>query len=213
MDPVLCRVCGQALRNRTSLRQHELRHSKQGLYSCCNKTFFSKGTLKRHQCHQHAETCPYVCDVCGKSFALQTDLRRHKARESDKFKCDICGFKAESEGALVDHLTMHVDDEESKRHQCPICLKRFRFQSNLSRHSKKHSTELYSCFNCDKTFKSEETLRVSSSIGRQMADAGTWISVDLRSWSLYVTLFNRLDRYRHFIYISSHKNVTQVHAN
>ena len=38
---------------------------------------------------------------------------------------------------------MHVDDEESKRHQCPICLKRFRFQSNSNRHSKKHSTELY----------------------------------------------------------------------
>ena len=94
MDPVLCRVCGQAFRNRSLLWQHELRHSKQGLYSCCNKTFFLKGTLKRHQCHQHAETCPYACDVCGKSFALQTDLRRHKARESGKLKytCDICGF-------------------------------------------------------------------------------------------------------------------------
>ena len=103
-----------------------------------------------------------MCDVCGKSFALQTDLRRHKARESGKlkYKCDICGFKAESKVALVDHLTMHVDDEESKQHQCPICLKLFRFHSNLSRHSKKHSTELYSCTNCDKTFKSEETLRV-----------------------------------------------------
>ena len=161
MDPVLCRVYAQAFRNRSSLRMHELRHSKQGLYSCCNKTFFSKGTLKRHQCHQHADTCPYVCGVCGKSFALQTDLR-HKARESGKlkYKCDICGFKAESKGALVDHLTMHVDDEESKRYQCLICSKRFRFHSNLCRHSKKHSTELYSCTNCDKTFKSEEILRV-----------------------------------------------------
>ena len=101
-------------------------------------------------------------DVCGRSLALQTDLRRHKARESVKIKnkCDICGFNAESKVALVDHLTMHVDDEESKRHQCPICLKRFRFQSYLSRYSKKPSTELYSCTNCDKTFKSEETLRV-----------------------------------------------------
>ena len=53
------------------------------------KPFFSKGTLKRHKCHQHAETCPYVCDVCGKSFALQTDLRRHKARESGKLNANV----------------------------------------------------------------------------------------------------------------------------
>ena len=32
---ILCRVCGQAFGNRNSLWQHELRHSKQGLYSCC----------------------------------------------------------------------------------------------------------------------------------------------------------------------------------
>ena len=129
---------------------------------CCYKTFFSKGTLQRHRCHQHAETCPFVCDACDKGFALQTDMRRHKASEAGKLKsaCDICGFKVESKGALKDHLNMHIDDEESKRHQCSLYLKRFRIQSNLSRHSKTHSNDLYKCTNCDKIYKSEETLRV-----------------------------------------------------
>ena len=127
----MCRVRGQAFSYRNSLLQHELRHSKQCLYLCCNTISFSKGTLKHHRCHQHAETCPFVCDVCGKGYALQTDLRRRKAGEGKlKFTCDICGFKAECKGALKDNLTVHIEDKESKRHQCSLCLKRFRFQSN-----------------------------------------------------------------------------------
>lgn len=94
MEPVLCRICGNAFSKRSSLRQYEMRHSKQAPYACCNKTVLSKDTFKWHWCHQHGETCPHICEVCGKGFALQTDLRRHQARETRKLKltCDICGF-------------------------------------------------------------------------------------------------------------------------
>ena len=153
MDPVLCRVCGAAFKNRSSLRQHELRHAKESPYACCDKLFYSKGTYKRHRCHQHGEACPHTCETCGKGFALATDLRRHKAREDGKLKltCDICNFKAESQGTLKDHVSIHFerkDDENSKRHQCPLCLKRFRHQSNLSRHAKTHSRDtVFKCTN------------------------------------------------------------------
>lgn len=162
MDPVLCRVCGMAFSNRSSLRQHELKHTKQSPYICCNKHFFSKATLKRHRCHQHGEVCQYVRETCGKGFAIQTDLRRHKAREAGmlKLNCDVCGFKAECQGTMTDHITMHMGTEESKRHRCSVCSKCFRFQSNLSRHLKIHSEEIYNCTACDKTFSSAITLRV-----------------------------------------------------
>ena len=42
MDPVLCRVCGAAFKNRSSLRQHELWQANESPYACCDKLFIQR---------------------------------------------------------------------------------------------------------------------------------------------------------------------------
>ncbi|KAH3835576.1 hypothetical protein DPMN_108930 [Dreissena polymorpha] len=49
-DPHICRYCGNVLKSKSSLRQHEISHTGTGKgYTCCDKVFFSKANLNRHR--------------------------------------------------------------------------------------------------------------------------------------------------------------------
>ena len=48
-SPSVCKYCGKFYRFKSGLRQHELRHTGQGKYTCGEKIFNSKANLKRHE--------------------------------------------------------------------------------------------------------------------------------------------------------------------
>ena len=137
MDPGVCKYCGRVCSSPSTLRQHEQRHKKSGPYSCCDKIFFSKANLRRHECHVHEKTISFLCTQCGASFAVNCDLNRHMRRHTKnlKYSCDICQAKFETRASLKDHISMHEDDY---KHTYSECGKKFRYKTNLSRHVRTH---------------------------------------------------------------------------
>lgn len=107
----LCSGCGEQFIKKQSLTDHESRKypvpngqkTARARYNCCAKLFISKS-------HVHKETQTYICSTCGKGFAIQSDLNRHKRREQQnlKFKYDECGFISETQGGLRDHMGKHT---------------------------------------------------------------------------------------------------------
>jgi len=120
----LCSGCGEQFTKKQSLTDHESRKhpvsngqkTAKARYICCAKSFISKSHLQRHRCHVHKETKTYICSTCGKGFAIQSDLNRHKRREQQnlKFKCDECGFTSETQGGLRDHMGKHTREKKTR---------------------------------------------------------------------------------------------------
>ena len=135
----MCRFCAKLFMNKWVLREHERRHEKQAPYSCCNKPFFSKANYTRHRCHNHGERKKYKCSHCSTMFAIKADLNRHVRNfvKDYHLKCDVCFAQFDTKSKLLDHIGKHLPESE-KRHVCMICLKRFRYSTNLSRHKKIH---------------------------------------------------------------------------
>lgn len=136
----MCRHCGLLFHNKSSLKQHEGRHTGKAPHECCGQPFFSKANLNRHMCNVHGEPKPFQCSTCEKAFPTNADLQRHVRREIKEwaFTCDICNEKFPSKGKLTDHIDKH---NNNKRHICETCGRAFRYQSNLSRHKNLHKED------------------------------------------------------------------------
>ncbi|KAH3709206.1 hypothetical protein DPMN_068668 [Dreissena polymorpha] len=137
-DPHICRYCGNVLKSKSSLRQHEISHTGTGKgYTCCDKVFFSKANLNRHRCHVGEEKA-FVCTKCSKSFPTNADLQKHMRRKNGQtIACDKCGVRFAENSNLKAHIDMHNEEHNLK---CLKCDKVFRHRSSLSRHMKVHSS-------------------------------------------------------------------------
>ena len=91
--------------------------------------------LKNHINTFHLNKREYVCDLCGKAFIHNNDLRRHRSTVHEglkNFKCDQCDKAFGSQGTLKTHVTyVH---ESTRNHICDSCGKAFATTSGLSRH-------------------------------------------------------------------------------
>jgi len=75
----LCDICGYATAHRSQLRSHRLVHTG-GTMSCswqgCDFRATRMQNLKYHLL-THTQEKPHQCDVCGQSFSLAKNLKRH----------------------------------------------------------------------------------------------------------------------------------------
>ena len=62
--------------------------------SVCNKRFSQKVTLARHWLVTHSDSKQkHDCPVCGKTFRIIENLRRHLRVHGEKrHKCQVCTF-------------------------------------------------------------------------------------------------------------------------
>lgn len=65
---------------------------------------------------KHIRKKKFECDVCGKSFSWNSNLKQHKVIHTGekKFECDICGRRFGRKSYLASHLRSHARRDISK---------------------------------------------------------------------------------------------------
>lgn len=100
---------------------------------------------------------PYICHVCGLSWATESKLKSHAMNHGDlKFICDICSKRFVTKGAISIHMQSHMLE---KRFSCDVCGQTFKTRKSLQNHMVRHSDEKsFSCPKCPKKFKLKTSL-------------------------------------------------------
>ncbi|GMT09021.1 hypothetical protein PFISCL1PPCAC_318 [Pristionchus fissidentatus] len=80
-----CTQCDRSFAERTKLTRHERSHTGEKPYKCvfpgCEKVFAHSFNLTTHM-KLHSDERPFVCQICGRSFAKNSNLRVHAVTHS-----------------------------------------------------------------------------------------------------------------------------------
>ena len=107
----LCQDCGYATAHSSVFKSHQRIHSGQtlkcGLPGCKFETI-RKQNLSQHQM-THSKEKPHQCEVCGMSFSMVKNLRRHMRKHdflAKKYKCQVekCQFSSLRADKFMEHM-------------------------------------------------------------------------------------------------------------
>lgn len=100
--------------------------------STCNQGFLKQNDLSKHK----ALECHYLCTKCGNSFKSYFTCHYHKRNCGTKtYKCEVCGKNFLWEANLREHLETHKTDKEEK-YICENCNKDFKTVKGYNKHVK-----------------------------------------------------------------------------
>ena len=78
----------------------------------------------------------FVCELCGKEFTVRTNLTRHqKSHKNETFTCDSCNFTSHTKRSVNEHSDRV---HSSVLYPCDQCAKSFTCKQNLKIHAKIH---------------------------------------------------------------------------
>lgn len=90
------------------------------------KNILEKSSIKRQSLD---------CEICGQHFSTRTKLNEHKKKSLDcctkQYNCTTCDKAFITKFKLKLHVRSHTKETPF---ECKICLKKFRFASNVNRH-------------------------------------------------------------------------------
>ncbi|XP_024114279.1 zinc finger protein 664 [Oryzias melastigma] len=118
------------------------------------------------ECRPDAGKVLFKCDVCGKVFRFQYQLRIHAVAHTDErpFPCRICGKSFKRKRCFLIHSRVHTGE---KLNACETCGKTFTKSSALTVHMRIHRGERpFSCQICGRSFTQNCALNVHMRIHR-----------------------------------------------
>ena len=171
-----------------NLKQYQRKRTSEKHYQCtsCKNKFIQLSHLKQHQCSQAGTnveqnkcdpigsrrdgeqdqgktTVYYTCEICGKNFLQQNNLKRHNLLHSGErvYECDVCEKSFNTLGNLKQHQRIHTGE---KPYECQNCEKKFIQMSHLKQHrcfqiKAVPSKQLITCDVCEKSFKNMGNLK------------------------------------------------------
>lgn len=93
----------------------------------------------------------HLCDICGKQFAVISQLRNHHLSihsNERPYKCDFCDLAFTLPTYLKAHIKKHISEKEFK---CEVCGKEFLRKKNLQVHANVHIGDRpFKCHICNK---------------------------------------------------------------
>ncbi|XP_070570861.1 zinc finger protein 93-like [Ptychodera flava] len=160
--PYSCEYCDKTFSNRKVLRCHEVRfHSKTPVIICgrCGKFFKSETALRRHQKTELGQEA-VMCELCGKVLVHKQSLMKHLKTHTTQqtHDCVFCEEQFPSRSDLLTHISSQHSSEEPVA--CNICDRVSRSKVTHDQHMQRvHSSDLYQCALCGKSFKSKKSRR------------------------------------------------------
>ena len=144
-----CQFLSKSLRE---LNDHHVNNHDQVCCKGCDKTFKTPSSMKRHA-YSHGRL-PYLCDLCNRGFAFQSELDFHKTvhRTISSYHCVSkgCGKLFKSSNELNKHALKHL----GVAWECSTCDYTTDDRRNLRAHRKKHmKVGVHKCVPCNKNFR------------------------------------------------------------
>ncbi|XP_019624805.1 PREDICTED: zinc finger protein 497-like [Branchiostoma belcheri] len=169
--PYKCPDCERRFRTNWEVIQHKRYQicNTQGPFICkhCGLECRGAPSLRLHEA-EHNEEKQFQCEVCGKGFALEENLKRHLTEHADipsvrdtlNYKCSLCRFVTTSKQNLKHHELRHKGE---RSFLCDFCGQSFLTGTKLKRHKYIHMSELerpHHCQLCGKGFIQKNHLKI-----------------------------------------------------
>ncbi|KAJ8414145.1 hypothetical protein AAFF_G00067430 [Aldrovandia affinis] len=106
--------------------------------SVCSKSYKDPATLRQHE-KTHWLTRPFPCSICGKMFTQRGTMTRHMRSHLGlkPFACEECGMRFTRQYRLTEHMRVHSGE---KPYECQLCGGKFTQQRNLISHLRMHTS-------------------------------------------------------------------------
>lgn len=153
--PYKCDMCKRTCHTARALEEHKMIHRSDYFFECniCRVKYKSEDSLKRHNMRTHSDyESKYICEHCGRSYKLKTDLTHHVKR-SHASELQICRFCGKEVKNVKAHEWRHQkrDKETTYVHTCHLCRKKFLHRSRLDNHLRLHEKG-FKCEQCGKEY-------------------------------------------------------------
>ena len=108
----------------------------------------------------HRGERPFICDLCGSGFPIQSSLLTHKKQSHPEgtkpWFCEYCEHRFVSKSQLEIHRRVHTGE---KPWICDTCGRGFTTKQNMLDHTRLHNDKMdYCCNKCGQQFKWKQSL-------------------------------------------------------
>ena len=158
-----CKKCDYTTQQMDELKTHRKIHKGEKRYKCDECEFCSGNSqgLDRHKI-SHNEDAWFTCDhdQCNYKTSTTKDLKKHKIKHVEIYKCDQCLYKTKDPNGLPKHKLKHADNEW-KPYKCDLCKFSTHFSPSLKKHKRRHAgVHAYKCDFSNCKFGAQELAQV-----------------------------------------------------